>query len=190
MRGPRKSLLRKTAGTEHKEVVGIKRDIRVNQRIRAREIRLIGANGEQLGVVPTAKGLEIAAQNELDLVEVASQAQPPVCRVIDFSKYKYDQEKKERETRKHSRQMHLKEIRVKPHIEEHDYQVKLKQAQNFLSKKAKVKINLFFRGREMAHREIGQKVLDKFILDIAECGQVEKQPLMQGRILSVTIAPK
>ncbi len=171
-------------------MVTIQKYIRVNQRIRVREIRLIGPDSEQLGVVPTSKGIEIAEKSGLDLVEVAPQAQPPVCRVLDFSKYKYDQEKKEREVKKHSKVTHLKEIRVKPHIEEHDYQVKLKKLHNFVSKRDKVKVNLFFRGREMAHKDLGVKILNRFIEDCAEICQIEKGPSMQGRIMSVTFAPK
>ena len=125
-------------------MVNIKRFIRINERINAPQVRLIGPQGEQLGVVPTQKALELADQHELDLVEVAAPAEPPVCRIIDFSKFKYDQEKKEREAKKHQKQGRLKEIRLKPNIDDHDYETKLKQATAFLKKKDKVKINLFF----------------------------------------------
>jgi len=162
----------------------------VNERIRVPEIRLIGPEGEQVGVVSLKKGLELSAQHDLDLVEIAPEAKPPVCRVMDFSKYKYDQEKKERESRKHQKQAHLKEIRVKPHIEEHDYQVKLRHTIEFLKKRDKVKISLFFRGREMAHKDLGKKVLDKFVNDITQHGQIEKGPLLEGRIMTMTVAPK
>ncbi|MFC1704195.1 translation initiation factor IF-3 [Candidatus Omnitrophota bacterium] len=171
-------------------MVKIQKYIRVNQRIRAAEVRLIGPEGEQLGVVHIRKAVEVAQEHGLDLIEVAPQAKPPVCRILDFSKYKYDQEKKEREIKKHSKPVHLKEIRVKPHIDEHDYQVKLRQLHSFVSKKAKVKVNLFFRGREMAHRELGMQVLNRFIADSLEACQVEKGPVMQGRIMSVTFSPK
>jgi len=126
----------------------------------------------------------------LDLVEVAPQATPPVCRIIDFSKFKYDQEKKEREAKKHQRQGRLKEIRLKPNIDEHDYQTKLKQTICFLKKKDKVKMSLFFRGRQMEHMELGRKILDRFIIDTQNDGQVEKQPVSEGRIMSLLIAPK
>jgi translation initiation factor IF-3 len=171
-------------------VVEIKKYIRINERINVPQVRLIGAEGNQLGVVPIQKALEIASQNELDLVEVAPQASPPVCRVIDFSKFKYDQEKKEREAKKHQKQGRLKEIRLKPNIDEHDYQTKLKQAISFLSRKDKVKISLFFRGRQMEHMDLGRKILDKFIADSQNEGHIEKQPILEGRIMSFIIAPK
>lgn len=164
--------------------------MRINERIRVPEVRVVGPAGEQLGVMLVPRALELASQHELDLVEVAATASPPVCRIMDFSKYKYDQEKKEREMKKHQKQGQLKEIRVKPHIEEHDYQVKLKQLTAFLTKKDKVKVSLFFRGREMAHQDIGKNIINRFIADIQPVGEVEKGPLMEGRILTMTIAPK
>ncbi|MBU1727551.1 MAG: translation initiation factor IF-3 [Candidatus Omnitrophica bacterium] len=164
--------------------------MRINDKIRTPHVRLIGPDGGQLGVVPIQKALEIANQHELDLVEVAASAVPPVCRIIDFSKFKYDQEKKEREAKKHQKQGRLKEIRLKPNIDDHDYETKVKQAVTFLKKKDKVKINLFFRGRQMEHLDLGRKVLDKFIIDTQGDGQVEKEPALEGRIMSFVIAPK
>ena len=155
-----------------------------------REVRVIGPKGEQLGIMPTAKGLQLAEQHDLDLVEVAATAKPPVCRIMDFSKYKYDQERKERQMKKKQHQSKLKEIRVKPKIGEHDYQVKLRHTIEFLKKKDKVKVSLFFRGREMAHKEFGRKVLDKFIADTASVGQLEEGPTQEGRIMTMTIIPK
>jgi len=134
--------------------------------------------------------LELANQHELDLVEVAPQAAPPVCRIIDYSKFKYDQEKKEREAKKHQRQFRLKEIRLKPNIDDHDYQTKVKQANTFLKKKEKVKVNLFFKGRQMEHMDLGRKILDRFITDIQSDGQVEKEPALEGRVISMVLAPK
>ena len=168
----------------------IRKSINVNERIRSPEVRVIGPNAEQFGVVAIRRALELAAEHTLDLVEVAPQAKPPVCRIMDFSKYKYDQEKKERRAKKSQHITHLKQIRVKPHIEEHDYQVKLKQVIAFLGKKDKVRVNLFFRGREMAFKDLGRRILDKFIADTAEYGQVEHDPSMQGRIMSVIIGPR
>jgi len=173
-----------------KEVVTIKKFIRTNERIRVPEVRLVGPDGSQLGVVSLQKALEIANQYELDLVEVAAQAAPPVCRIIDFTKFKYDQEKKEREAKKHQHQVHIKEIRLKPNIDDHDYQTKLKQAIGFLKKKDKVKISLFFRGRQMEHLDLGRKVLDRFITDMHNDGQIEKDPTLEGRIISFIAAPK
>ena len=136
------------------------------------------------------RALEIANQQELDLVEVAPAATPPVCRIIEYSKFKYDLEKKEREAKKHQKQGRLKEIRLKPNIDEHDFETKVKQVRSFLKKKDKVKVNLFFRGRQMEHLDLGRKVLDKFILDTQNDGQVEKTPSLEGRIMSFVIAPK
>jgi translation initiation factor IF-3 len=153
-------------------------------------VRLIGPDGGQLGVVAIQKALDMANQHDLDLVEVAPQASPPVCRIIDFSKFKYDQEKKEREAKKHQKQGRLKEIRLKPNIDSHDYETKLKQAIAFLAKKDKVKINLFFRGRQMEHLDLGRKILDKFIVDTQNNAQLEKEPMLEGRVISLVLAPK
>lgn len=153
-------------------------------------MRLIGPEGNQLGVMSIQRALELAIQHELDLVEVASGATPPVCRITDFSKFKYDQEKKEREAKKHQKQSRLKEIRLKPNIDDHDYQVKLRQAITFLHKKDKVRVNLFFRGRQMEHLDLGRKVLDRFIADTQNDGQIEKEPSLEGKIMSFVVSPK
>jgi translation initiation factor IF-3 len=171
-------------------VVAIKKFIRINDKIRVPQVRLVGPDGSQLGVVSIQNALDIANQHELDLVEVAPQANPPVCRVIDFSKFKYDQEKKEREAKKHQRQSRLKEIRLKPNIDDHDYQVKVKHAVGFLKKKDKVKVSLFFRGRQMEHLDLGRKILDRFIIDVQNDGQIEKEPVLEGRVISFMVAPK
>jgi translation initiation factor IF-3 len=171
-------------------VVAIKKYIRINERINSPQVRVIGSDGSQLGVMSAQRALEIANQQELDLVEIAPTATPPVCKIIEFSKFKYDIEKKEREAKKHQKQGRLKEIRLKPNIDEHDFATKVKQATAFLKKKDKVKINLFFRGRQMEHLDLGRKVLDKFIIDTQEEGQVEKAPLLEGRIMSFVLAPK
>jgi translation initiation factor IF-3 len=140
--------------------------------------------------VPLQKAMDLANQHDLDLVEVAPQAEPPVCRIMDFSKFKYDQEKKEREAKKHQVKIHLKEVRIKPNIDEHDYQVKLKQAINFLNKKDKVKVSLMFRGRQMEHIDLGRRVLDRFINDAQHAGKVEKDSSIEGRVMSVVLAPR
>ncbi len=171
-------------------MITINKFIRINDKIRVPQVRLIGPDGNQLGVMATQRAQEMANQYELDLVEVASTATPPVCRIIDFSKFKYDQEKKEREAKKHQKQVRLKEVRIKPHIDEHDYQTKLKQAVSFLKKKNKVKVNLFFRGRQMEHLDIGRKILDRFITDTQNEGQIEREPLLEGKIMSLVVSPK
>lgn len=132
----------------------------------------------------------MAAKHELDLVEVAPQVKPPVCRIMDFSKYKYEQEKREREAKKHQKHFVLKEIRVKPNIEEHDYSIKLKHLLEFLKEGNKVKVTLMFRGREMAHREIGRRVIDRFAADTRETGLVEHGPVFEGRFITMVVAPK
>ncbi|MFA5410731.1 MAG: translation initiation factor IF-3 [Candidatus Omnitrophota bacterium] len=171
-------------------MVAINKFIRINERIRAPQVRLIGPDGNQLGIMAVGRAMELANQHDLDLVEVAPNVSPPVCRIIDFSKFKYDQEKKEREAKKHQKQGRLKEIRLKPNIDPHDYQTKLKQAVAFLNKKDKVKINLFFRGRQMEHLDLGRKILDKFIIDTQKEGQIEKEPALEGRVISMVITPK
>ncbi len=152
-------------------------------------MRLVGPEGNQLGIMPIQKALDLANQYELDLVEVAAQVNPPVCRVMDFNKFKYDQEKKEREARKHQAKIKLKEVRLKPNIEEHDFQVKLKQTINFLNKKDKVKVSLIFRGRQMQHLDLGRKVLDRFVKDAQQAGKIEKEPVLEGRVVSGVLAP-
>jgi len=151
---------------------------------------VIGPNAEQLGVVVIKRAQELAQEHSLDLVEVAPTAKPPVCRIMDFSKYKYDQEKKERRVKKSHKVMHLKQIRMKPHIDENDYQIKKKRAAGFLDKKDKVKVNLFFRGREMAFKMQGKKILDRLVAELEEVAQVEKSPSMEGRIMSVVFSPR
>lgn len=150
---------------------------------------MIGPESEQLGVVVRDRALELAKKYELDLVEISPTAKPPVCRIMDYSKYKYDQAKKERRIRKNQRVSHLKQIRLKPHIDDHDYQVKLRKILDFLSKKDKVKVNMFFRGREMMHKDLGQEILERVIRDVGSHGQPEKNPSMEGRVMSVVITP-
>ncbi len=170
-------------------MVSIKKFIRINERIRAKEVRLIDHEGKQLGVFPVFKANELAKTNELDLVEVAPEAKPPVCKIMDFSKYKYEEEKKERHAKKHQHQTQLKEIRLRPHIEEHDYQVKLKQLDNFLKLKHKIKVSMRFRGREMAHVELGKDIIDRMIKDIGDKGLIEKPPSFEGRIINMVVGP-
>ncbi|MCX7926910.1 MAG: translation initiation factor IF-3 [Candidatus Omnitrophica bacterium] len=162
----------------------------MNDRIRVPQVRLIGPEGNQLGIMSTDRARQIAEEYNLDLVEVAPQAVPPVCRIMDFNKFKYDQEKKEREAKKHQRQGKVKEIRLHPNIDEHDYQVKLRQAISFLQRRDKVKVDLFFRGRQIEHLDLGRKILDRFIADTQQEGQVEKEPTLEGKIMTLVLAPK
>jgi len=134
--------------------------------------------------------LRKAEEFDLDLVEVAPQADPPVCRIMDFAKYKYEQEKKEREAKRHHRHAQLKEIRLSPRIDNHDYQIKLKHIQEFLEKGHKVRVRMFFRGREVAHQEIGRKLIDRLITDVEKLGKVEREPHLLGRALILVLGPK
>lgn len=162
----------------------------MNERIRVPKIRVIGADGEQLGTMGPNEGTMRAQAVGLDLVEVAPLASPPVCRIMDFSKYKYDQEKKEKESRKRQHTIKIKEIRIKPSIEDHDYHTKLEHARQFLEKGNKVKWSLMFRGREMAHRELGRQLLDKIIQDTVDISEVEMAPKKEGRFLFMVLMPK
>jgi translation initiation factor IF-3 len=165
-------------------------DARVNDRIRAREVRLICADGSQGGVVPLVDALKKAQESELDLVEVAGQANPPVCRVMDYAKYLYAKAKQERENRQHQRATQLKELRFRPRIDEHDYQTKFKSLVKFLKRGNKVKVTLMFRGREMAHQEFGLRLLERLQGEITEFAQVERAPAQEGRFVFMTLAPK
>lgn len=163
---------------------------RVNDRIRAKEVRLIGAKGNQEGVVPIADALRKATEEGLDLVEVAPQANPPVCRIMDHAKFLYAKAKQERENRQHQRVTRLKEMRFRPQIDEHDYQTKYRSLVKFLKRGNKVKVTLVFRGREMAHQEFGHRLLERLRDEIAEVAQVERAPAQEGRFVFMTLAPK
>ncbi|MDD5496719.1 MAG: translation initiation factor IF-3 [Candidatus Omnitrophica bacterium] len=167
-----------------------RKDIRINFRIRAREIRVIGENGDQLGIMTPQDALKRAQEVGLDLVEIAPTANPPVCRIMDYSKYKYEQEKKEKEAHKKQKVIHLKEIRFGPKIGEHDYRFKLRNLEDFLKRGDKVKITMMFRGREMAHIDLGRKVLDRLASDISGVGEVEESPRLEGRFLNMVIRAK
>jgi translation initiation factor IF-3 len=164
--------------------------VRVNDRISAKTVRLIGPTGEQLGVFPRDMALKKADEAGSDLVEVAAQAVPPVCRIMDFSKYRYEQEKREREVKKHQKQAQLKEIRLSPRIDIHDYGVKLKHVIEFLEKGHKVRIRMMFRGREIAHKDIGNKLIAKLVEDINKVGKIEKEAQMLGKTLILILGPK
>ena len=162
----------------------------MNDRIRAKDVRLIGTEGEQVGIVAIAEALKKAAEAGLDLVEIAPQANPPVCRVMDYAKFLYAKEKQERENRQHQRQTQLKELRFRPQIDDHDYQTKLKSLVKFLKRGNKVKVTLVFRGREMAHQEFGRRLLDRLQVDIAEVATGERPPMQEGRFIFMTLTPR
>ena len=166
-----------------------KGELRVNERIRVREVRLVSADGNQIGVVPIQEALKTASEASLDLVEIAPAASPPVCRVMDYSKYRYEQEKQERESKQHQKQ-HLKELRFRPQIDDHDYQTKLRSLLKCLKRGDKVKVTLVLRGREMTHQEFGHRLLDRLKEDIAGVAAVERAPVQEGRFVYMTIIPK
>lgn len=167
-----------------------KKEIRINHRIRAREVRVIDDNGNQLGVMSTPEAVKKAEEAGLDLVEIAPTAAPPVCRIMDNSRYKYEQEKKEKEARRKQKVIHLKEIRMGPKIGEHDYQFKVRHLTEFLKKGDKVKVTMIFKGREMAHIDLGRKILDRLSSDISALGEIEEMPKLEGRFLNMIIRAK
>lgn len=162
----------------------------VNEGIRARELRVIDANGDQLGIKTKTEALEIAARRNLDLVLVAPNAKPPVARVMDYGKYRFEQQKREKEARKNQKVISVKEVRFSPTIDEHDFNTKLRNARKFLEKGDKVKASIRFKGRAITHKEIGQKVLDRLSKECADIATVESKPKMDGRSMFLVLAPK
>src|SRR5262249_776021 len=162
---------------------------RINNRIRAPQVRLIDEEGVQMGIVPLREALTIAEQRGLDLMEVAPNAVPPVCRIVDYGKFRYEQTKKDREARKNQKQAELKEVRLKPKTDEHDLEVKAKQARKFLLSGDKVKFTVRFRGREIFHPDIGREMLEQMAEDLRDVATIEQRPLMEGRALSLLLAP-
>lgn len=163
------------------------KDLRVNERIRTREVRLIGEDGEQMGVVPIQTALNIARERNLDLVEVAPTAVPPVCRLLDYGRFKYEQEKKERDAKKRQHVTDIKEIRLRPKIDEHDLEVKSKAAQRFLEEGDKVKVTVLFRGREVAHPHLGRELLEQMAARLRGVAQVERPPLAEGKTMHMIL---
>ncbi len=161
----------------------------MNYLIRVPEVRVIDAEGEQLGVMSTDRAIALAMQDGLDLVEVSPTARPPVCRIMDFGKYKYEQSKKQKESKKKQHTVVIKEIKLRPKTEEHDYQFKMRHAHDFLEKGNKVKVTLMFRGRELDHRELGDKMLARLQVDLADVGTVERPASMEGRLMVMYMAP-
>jgi translation initiation factor IF-3 len=155
-----------------------------------REVRLIGADGEQVGVVPIAEALEQAGDAGFDLVEIVPNAEPPVCRIMDYGKFKFEQSKKQQAAKKKQKQIQIKEVKFRPGTEEGDYQVKLRNLRRFLENGDKTKVTLRFRGREMAHQDLGRDLLKRVEADLAELGTVEQFPKMEGRQMVMVIAPK
>jgi translation initiation factor IF-3 len=164
--------------------------VNINQRIRAKEVRVIDPDGEQIGIIPTKEALEAAAEAGLDLVEVSPNAKPPVCKIMDYGRYRYEQTKKKQEAKKKQSTFQLKEIKVRPKTGEHDLQVKIGHIKKFIGNKDKVKVSVIFRGREITLSELGRKVLQKIIEETEEVAMVEQNPKFEGRILVMVLSPK
>jgi len=164
--------------------------LRINEEIRIREVRVTDANGEQLGIMLTRDALRLAEEQHLDLVEIAPKARPPVCRIMDFGKYRYEQQKRDKEARKKQKVITIKEVKLRPNIEQHDFEVKLKNAQRFIEEGNKVKVTVMFRGRELSHPELGNAVLDKISQALAESVTVERNAKLEGKNMTMILSPK
>ena len=165
-------------------------DLMINEEIRDREVRVIDQNGEQLGIMATSAALELAEEKQLDLVKIAPQAKPPVCKIMDYGKYRFEQSKREREMRKNQKVIVIKEVQLSATIEEHDIDVKFRAAQKFLNDGNKVKVSIRFRGRQIAHSEIGMDVMKDFAERCKDFAVVERKPIMEGRNMTMVLAPK
>ena len=165
-------------------------DLMINEEIRDREVRVVDQNGEQLGIMPIRQALTLADERELDLVKIAPQAKPPVCKLMDYGKYRFEQSKREREIRKNQKVIEVKEVRLSATIEDHDVDVRVKNAVKFLQDGNKVKVTIRFRGRQITHSEIGREVMRDFAERVKEYGTVDKQPVIEGRNMSMFITPK
>lgn len=162
----------------------------INEQIRDKEVRLIDVDGTQIGIVSAKEAQMLANERNLDLVKIAPKANPPVCRIMDYGKYKFDLAKKEKEARKKQKVINVKEVRLSPNIEKHDLEVKIKNAMKFLKDGNKVKVSVRFRGREIAHTQKGIEILENFAQVVSEFGEVEKKPKMEGKSMIIIVTPK
>lgn len=172
------------------QVISKDQQHQINEAIRAREVRLIDANGDQAGIVPLRDALQMAQEQNLDLVNIAPQAKPPVCRIMNYGKFRYEQSKREKETRKNQKIIQIKEVRLSASIEENDIQTKLKHVIKFLEHGDKVKLSIRFRGRQITHQELGRRVLDRVAQEVKEIADVERQPKLEGRQMIMFLNPK
>lgn len=173
------------------EVTSISKDTpRINEEIRAREVRVVSADNDQLGIMSVRDALAMAEEQHLDLVEVAPNGKPPVCRIMNYGKYRYEQQKREKEAKKKQKTFTLKEVKLRPHIEDHDFYVKLKNATKFLGDGNKVKVTIMFRGRELSHPELGLNVLTRFAGELTDQAVVEKEAKLEGRNMTMILAKK
>ncbi|HUM05194.1 MAG TPA: translation initiation factor IF-3 [Terriglobales bacterium] len=162
----------------------------MNERIRAREVRVIGDEGQQIGIMPPFEALKMAREKNLDLVEISPTAQPPVCRIMDYGKFLYQQEKREREAKKHQKTITVKEVKFRINVDDHDYETKKNHVIRFLEEGDKVKATIFFRGREMTRQSFGREILERLIKDVEHKGMVEFRPRQEGNTLHLILAPK
>lgn len=167
-----------------------KEDLRINEEIRAREVRVTSEDGEQLGIMSGRDALALAIERNLDLVEISPNAKPPVCRILDYGKHRYEQQKRQKEVRKKQKVVDVKEVKLRPGIEDHDFNVKLKNAVKFLTAGDKVKVTIMFRGRELSHPEIGQALLEKMADRITDLATIERKAKLEGRNMIMIVAPK
>ena len=163
--------------------------VRRNEQIRARDVRVIGAEGEQIGILPRMEAIALAKEAGMDLVEVAATADPPVCRIMDFGKFKYEQQQKKKEAKKNQSVVQIKEIKVRPKTDDHDYETKLRHIRRFLTDGDRCKVTVFFRGREIVHKDRGQAILERVIEDTKDIGTVEQEPSAEGRTLQMLLMP-
>lgn len=163
--------------------------VRRNEQIRARDVRVIGAEGEQIGILTRQDALALAKESGLDLVEVAATADPPVCRIMDFGKFKYEQQQKKKEAKKNQTVVQIKEIKVRPKTDDHDYETKLRHIRRFLMEGDRCKVTVFFRGREIVHKDRGQVILDRVIEETKDIAKVDQEPSSEGRTLHMLLAP-
>ena len=167
-----------------------KDNLKINEEIRAREVRVNSATGESLGIMSLRDALQMAAEQQLDLVEVAPTAKPPVCRIMDFGKYRYEQQKREKEAKKKQKVVTVKEVKLRPNIEQHDFNVKLKNALRFIEDGDKVKVTIMFRGRELSHPDLGRQILIKMAEELKELVVVEREPKLEGKNMIMILSPK
>lgn len=168
----------------------ITKDFRINEEIRAREVRVVDGDGTQMGVMPVRDALRLAEEKQLDLVEISPAAKPPVCRIMDYGKYRYEQSKREKEAKKKQKIISVKEVKLRPNIEDHDFEVKAKNAVRFLKDGDKVKATIIFRGREIVHTQLGQQLLKRLAEYVKDFSTVERQPKLEGKNMIMILAPK
>ena len=166
------------------------KETQINEEIRDREVRVIDSDGTQLGIMPIAEAMRLADEKNTDLVKIAPQAKPPVCKIMDYGKYRFEQAKREKEAKKNQRVIEIKEVRLSLNIDTHDFETKANQAIKFLKSGNRVKVSIRFRGREMAHPELGSNIMKRFTEAVASVGNVEKQPKMEGRSMVMFVSPK